>query len=327
MTSSSSISSPLGRLASVPLRESWPGEASDFTPWLAEEENLALLGSTIGLDLELIDTEKDVGPYRADIVCKDIAEDSWVLIENQLAKTDHTHLGQILTYAAGLSAVHIVWIAKRFTDEHRAALDWLNENTSEELRFFGLEVELWRIGDSPPAPKFNVVCQPNDWTKNASRRLAGGPEITPTKAIQQEFWKFFYEYCDGRPLAFKPRRGGPRPWMSMALGLSRFHLRAVISRKNTTDRNFDTWEIRSEFVMVDAADSFETMHALADEIHEELGFPLEWIWAENAKEAKAMIRNKGDLFDRNQWPTVASWLADHLDAMHRVFAQRIRSRV
>ena len=128
----------LGQLIKVPLREFWEGEASDFTPWLADEENISLLGDTIGVELEVEAQERNVGPFRADILCKDTLTDNWVLIENQLELTDHTHLGQLLTYAAGLNAVTVVWIAERFTDEHRAALDWLNEITAEGFSFFGL---------------------------------------------------------------------------------------------------------------------------------------------------------------------------------------------
>ena len=106
-----------------------------------------MLGEALGIELELEAQEKAVGPFRADILCKDIGNDHWVLIENQLERTDHGHLGQLLTYASGLEAVTIVWIAARFTEEHRSTLDWLNRITDESFRFFGLEVELWRIGD------------------------------------------------------------------------------------------------------------------------------------------------------------------------------------
>src|SRR5437762_8950858 len=146
----------LGRLEKIPLREVWTNESSDFTPWLARGENLKLLAETVGIELECEAQEKEVGPFRADILCKNTATDSWVLIENQLERTDHCHLGQLLTYAAGLEAVTIVWVAERFTEEHRATLDWLNERTDEKINFFGLEVELWRIGDSAIPPKFNI---------------------------------------------------------------------------------------------------------------------------------------------------------------------------
>ncbi len=156
----------LGRLQKVALRDAWASEAGHFTPWLARPENLELLGGAIGIQLECEMTEKRVGPFRADILCKDIMTDQWVLIENQLEKTDHTHLGQLLTYATGLSAASIVWVAEHFTEEHRAVLDWLNEKTPAEINFFGLEVELWRIGNSAIAPKFNVVSKPNEWTRS-----------------------------------------------------------------------------------------------------------------------------------------------------------------
>src|SRR4051794_9072868 len=155
------MSSPaLGRLLRADLRTAWASEPADFTPWLAQQENLQLLGEVIGIDLELESQEKPVGPFSADILCKDTATGDWVLIENQLERTDHTHLGQLITYAAGLNAVTIVWIASRFTDEHRAAIDWLNERTDQKIRLFGLEIELWRIGESPLAPKFNIVSKP-----------------------------------------------------------------------------------------------------------------------------------------------------------------------
>ena len=159
----------LARLERVDLREEWKTEAQDFTPWLAQADNLAVLSETLDMELETAGQEPSVGLFRADILCRDTLDDSWVLIENQLERTDHTHLGQLLTYAAGLQTVTIIWVAATFTDEHRAALDWLNEITDERFRFFGLEVELWRIGNSPAAPKFNIVSKPNEWARSASR--------------------------------------------------------------------------------------------------------------------------------------------------------------
>ena len=131
----------LGRLEKITdLREVWKTEDKDFTPWLANEQNLGLLGETIHMDLELEAVEKYVGPFRADILCRNTDDNSHVLVENQVERTDHTHLGQLMTYAAGLDTVSIVWIAREFTDEHRAALDWLNEITGDKFNFFGLEI-------------------------------------------------------------------------------------------------------------------------------------------------------------------------------------------
>ena len=144
------------------------------------------------MEFELDSHEKDVGSYSADIFCKNSADDTWVVIENQREKTDHSHLGQILTYAEGhTNSVTVVWIAQRFTDEHRAALDWLNEVSTESAQFFGLEIEVWRIGDSRPEPKFNIISKPNDWTQSDKAQRT---ELTSTQALQLEFWHRFRDY-------------------------------------------------------------------------------------------------------------------------------------
>ena len=184
----------LGRLERVDLREVWKIEAQDFTPWLASEESLSVLADTLHMELELVALETNVGPFRADILCRNADGGAWVLIENQLERTDHSHLGQLLTYAAGLNAVTICWIAESFTEEHRATLDWLNEITDDSFRFFGLEVELWQIGKSPVAPKFNIVSKPNDW-----RGSIVDPEpLPPRKQLQREFWSALMQRLDDR---------------------------------------------------------------------------------------------------------------------------------
>jgi hypothetical protein len=185
----------LGRLEKVALRAYWKNEATYFTPWLAIPENLNLLSDTVGMSLELIETESSVGPFRADIICRDMISESMVLIENQLEKTDHTHLGQLLTYAAGLETVNIIWIAENFTEEHRATLDWLNRITTTEFRFFGIEVELWKIADSPPAPKFNIVAKPNDWSKATK---ASSRESSERGKFYKDFWSRFIEALTGK---------------------------------------------------------------------------------------------------------------------------------
>jgi len=211
----------LSRLERVDLRDIWLSEAADFTPWLARPENLTILGETLAIDLELEAQEKSVGPYRADILCKDIGTSSWVLVENQLERTDHAHLGQHLTYASGLEAVTIAWIAARFTEEHRSTLDWLNKITDESFRFFRLEVELWRIGDSSAAPKFNIVSKPNDWSRSVAKaaRAIDETELSDTRIMQREYWATLnavLEATDG-PVAGN-RKPQPQSWMAYSVG-------------------------------------------------------------------------------------------------------------
>ena len=151
----------------------WRHEAHDFTPWLAE--NLELLGNELGLALELTGREHAVGRYSLDLLLSD-ADGRVVIVENQFARTDHDHLGKLLTYAAGTDAGVVIWIAESLTQEHAAALEWLNDVTDDRVGFFGVELELLRIGDSLPAPHFRVVVQPNDWKKKTRRRTRDSVE-------------------------------------------------------------------------------------------------------------------------------------------------------
>jgi hypothetical protein len=179
----------LGRLEAVPLRTAWPDEAQNFTPWLAEDANLSLLGEALGLQLELEAVEKAVGPFSADILAKEITSDRWVLIENQIAPTDHKHLGQLITYAAGLDAPIVVWIAEEFHEKHRAALDFLNRATREEFSFFAVRIELFRIGESAMAPSFSVIAKPNNWSKEAqAAKQVAQDTLSPTQIQNRAFW-------------------------------------------------------------------------------------------------------------------------------------------
>lgn len=161
------MSSPdLGQIESAELQEAWPKEDADFTPWLARAENLQMLSEALDLDLALEESEKPVGSFRADLVCLDESQNVRVVIENQLEQTDHKHLGQLLAYAAGLNAQIVIWIAREFRDEHKEAIDWLNSSTINSISAYAVEVHLWRIDGSRPAPKFEVVSRPSEWQRS-----------------------------------------------------------------------------------------------------------------------------------------------------------------
>ena len=155
----------LDKLKKVDLRDAWPHEALDFTKWLSEESNLAMLSSAVGIELELIETESSVGSFNVDIYAQEAGTGRKVIIENQLEDTNHDHLGKVITYAAGKGAEVVIWVVARARDEHRQAIEWLNQHTDSDFGFFLVEIELWSIGDSLPAPRFSVVEQPNEWTK------------------------------------------------------------------------------------------------------------------------------------------------------------------
>jgi hypothetical protein len=319
---------PLGRLEPVDLRTIWEREDEDFTPWLAADESIALLGDAIGLDLEVEAQEQHVGPFRADILCKDTATGNWVLVENQLERTDHTHLGQLLTYAAGLQAVSIVWVAQRFTEEHRAALDWLNEITDDRFNFFGLEIELWRIGTSAVAPKFNVVCKPNDWSKTVAAGAAQVEKesLTDAKRVQLEFWTAFRSHVEEKGSRVKPTKPLPQHWMNIALGRSGFKLAAVASFWDSVAETGDSHELRAE-VIVDTADSkthFTRLEGQKGQIEAEFGEPLTWHNPPNRRMCRIFARRPALLTDRVQWPEYHAWLLEKLEALHRVFAPRVK---
>lgn len=263
----------LGRLERVELRDIWVSEASEFTPWLARPENIALLGEALGISLELEAQERAVGPFRADILCKDVETDRWVLIENQLERTDHSHLGQLLTYASGLEAVTIVWIAARFSEEHRATLDWLNKITDERFRFFGLEVELWRIGSSPAAPKFNIVSKPNDWSQSVAHaaRAIDDAELSETRIKQRQYWAALNPVLTaaGGPITGN-RKPQPQSWMAYSIGRSNFNVGAAMNRQKN--------QIRAElYIAGDQAKAyFGLLKRQKEEVERELGYTLEW---------------------------------------------------
>jgi hypothetical protein len=311
----------LGRLERVEARTIWKVESGEFTPWLAKEENLVLLGDAIGMELELEAAEKSVGLFRADLLCRDTASGNWVLIENQLERTDHRHLGQLITYAAGLKAVTIVWVANPFTEEHRAALDWLNEVTRDSINFFGLEVELWRIGTSPVAPKFNVVCEPNDWSESVSNAATAltGAAPTETKQLQLEYWSALSGVLKQAHSPVKPQKPLAQHWTNFALGKSNVYLVAVV---NTVDA-----KIGVHVALV--GDTGKTYYSqLLQEktaIENEFGQALEWRELPGRKESQVGLILSADPTTRAEWPVQHQWLKTTLEKMHVVFAPRAKA--
>ena len=224
------MKTPLGRLEKVELRNYWKDEARDFTPWLAEDDNINLLGETVGMELEVQEQEAKVGTFSADILCKDINTDRCVIIENQLEKTDHDHLGKVITYCSGLDAYTAIWIAKTFDEEHRAAIDWLNSITDDNYNFFGIEVRLFKIGDSALAPQFDIVAKPNNWSKQVKKQVSGSTE---TENLRLEYWSSFYDYVDKKDLDVL-KHGNPSTahWCEFRLGITGFYYCCILTLKN-----------------------------------------------------------------------------------------------
>lgn len=203
----------IGQVKNVSPRDAWKHEAHDFTPWLFE--NLQQLGDVVGLTLEPEETEVSVESFYADILAKDAVADRLVLIENQLEPTDHKHLGQLLTYLAGLEAEIVIWIATEFRDPHLSAINWLNEHTDERFGFFAVQLRVVSIGDSPLAPIFDVLERPNQWNKRMQsvRRHAtdGTSKFAP---VRKEFWKhYLHRHPSDKALGVKVT-GSPSNWLA-----------------------------------------------------------------------------------------------------------------
>lgn len=307
----------LGKLVPVELRDFWEDEARDFTPWLAKEENLKLLSEAIGMDLEIVGRERPVGSFKVDILAKDVDSEKYVVIENQLEKTNHNHLGQLLTYASGYEATAVIWIAKSICEEHRKVLDWLNEMTKEGVSFFGLEMELWKINESEPAAKFNLVSQPNDWARNVKTNNAVEREYTDTKLLQQQFWLALIEYMKGQKTFLSLRKARPQHWYTIAVGRSSFHISLTLNSRLK--------RVGCELYITPPESKPAYSQLLSDKkaIEKELGASLEWHELPEKGASRIVQFYDGDYEIKTNWNELFQWFFERSSAFHKVFSQRV----
>lgn len=306
----------LGKLVEVDVRELWRHEQYDFSDWLAKDENLALLNETIGLTLADVQKETFVGSYRADLVAKDETSNIKVLIENQLEATNHDHLGKIVTYASGLDADVVVWIVKTAREEHRAAIEWLNQKTVDDVSFFLLEIHAYRIGDSLPAPMFEVVAKPNDFTKALSK-TSGNREISRVEAERMEFWTQLNELLVKRGKPFNPRKASIKKWYDVAIGTSEAHLTLTLS--DGVEGKIDVG-----LYIRDDKDLFDRLEEQAPQIEDELGFALEWLRLDSKKASRIRHYIVGlDFKDHSNYPVLMDELIAKVVQMRKVFKKYI----
>ncbi len=307
----------LGRLEPFDLKKLWSHEALAFTPWLARDENLELLSDTLGMDLELEGTEMFVGPYKADIVAQDISSNTRVIIENQLEKTNHDHLGKTLTYASGLDARVIIWIAREFTEEHRRALDFLNEVAAPNLRCFGIEMQLWRIGNSLPAPLFKVVSSPNDYSVAVKAEQEAG--LTPTQALYLDFWSAFKEYWHNHKTHPNLPKPYPQHWVNIAIGRANFTLTLTVSTQKQ--------RLGCEIYLSgpNAKKAFNLLMAQQQQIEQATG-PLEWRELPGKQDCRILIVQRSvDIRDHDVWQEAFQWLRQEALLFDKAFRPRIKA--
>lgn len=279
----------LSRLKEISdLRSVWPHEASDFTPWLAQEKNIEYLANVIGLEITVEEKESSIGEFSADILAKETGTNRRIIIENQLENTNHDHLGKIITYAAGKNASYVVWIVKHAREEHKAAIEWLNENTTDDIGFFLCEIKLYQIDDSKIAPMFVAVSTPNGWKKEQKR--LENEELSESRRSHGIFWSAFNEYAwKNQKFAktFRRHEAKPDHWYSLSIGTSKAHIQLIrFSRANA---------VCAELYISNNKNVFDQLYACKDEIEEETGIKFDW-YRLDEKKASVIRTNENFVF-------------------------------
>jgi hypothetical protein len=308
----------IGKIKKVDLRSYWKNEASDFTNWLAEKENLSFLSSEIGIEIKLIETEGGIGSFSADILAEEENTGRRIVIENQLEKTNHDHLGKIITYASGYDSEIIIWITKEVREEHRQAVDWLNENTDEKINFFIVKLELWQIENSPIAPKFQIISKPNDWAKTI-KKSANRSEPTETQLSQLNFWNEFKNYAQSKNSKLRLRRTSPQHWYDISIGVQECHISLTINTMEDL--------LGCEIYIPDSKELFYELRKKKDKIEKELEGKLEWMELPGRKASRIRIKrdiapNTIDNPDKHK--EYFEWLVSKSEKFQKVFIKYVK---
>ena len=299
----------LGTLKEITdLRSVWPHEALNFTPWVAE--NVDLLADAVGLDITVDETESSVGDFNVDIYASETGTDRKIIIENQLEDTDHDHLGKLITYASGKGADVLIWVVKHAREEHKAAVEWLNNHTDDKIGFFLCEIKLFQIGDSQIAPSFTVVERPNDWTKEIRKKASANP----TQQQRLEYWQAFndYAFSDANfSRIFNKRKPTTDHWMDFSIGSSACHIAvSQIQKRKAVD---------VELYINDDKELFKSLFAHKDEIEKNMEMELEWKELPERKASRILIEKAVDLDDREAWPEQFDYILDTCIKMKKAF--------
>ncbi|MCZ7409746.1 DUF4268 domain-containing protein [Parvimonas micra] len=306
----------LGRLEEVNVRELWIHEQYDFSNWLAKEENIELLNEVLGLTLVDIEKEVFVGAYRCDLVAKDETSGQNVIIENQLEASNHDHLGKIVTYASGLDANVIVWIVKEAREEHRSAIEWLNNNTNKNLNFFLIEIHAYRIGNSLYAPKFEIVEKPNDFIKNAKIQT-GSEELNKSQSERLVFWTRFNDIVSERGKPFNLRKATTDHWYDVAIGVSGVLVEITLVNKEGC--------VGIALYIIDDKELFDSLNEKKSEIESKLGFELDWQRLDGKKASRIIYRIPGLNFDdHSNYDALMNDIIDKVILFVKVFKKYVK---
>lgn len=302
---------------SINPRDYWKHEALNFTTWLAEPENLDMLGSVIGIKLELIATEQNVGDFRADITCKEAGTENIVIIENQLEQSDHGHLGQLITYCAGLKCKTFIWVSPTLREEHIAAIDWLNDNTNSDCRFFGIEIQLLKISDTDIAiPYFCTVAKPNGWLKRATKSVTA---LKESDKLRLAYWEQFRDYAlQQKGIPFKLQKPLAQNWTNISIGKSNVYITLFIGGKNIrVTLTLDSHKAKEQFEYLFA--NFK------DTAENAIGKNLEWLRKDDCKSCSIQVTTLADYSDQEDWSNQFAWLYDNAIKFYSFFSTAVKS--
>ncbi len=303
------------------VRDYWDDEARDFTPWLAESissDEASHLSDVLGLDLEVKETEKNVGRYQVDILAEVVDDGRQIVIENQLNDSDHDHLGKSIAYAAGLDADIIAWIAPTLNDEHRDAIQWLNQNSREGVDFFAIRLEVWKIEESPPAVRFNPVEDPSEWKEKAQRSR---DELTETKKLQEAYWTTFRDKIRERDTPLRPRKPKPKHWYNNPIGKSGYKLQFTVNTREN--------QLYCQLVIKDDAEGYHELERQREEIEDEMSVldeTLLWRPPEEGDSdwSKITLTREGYLENEDAWDEYHDWMFECGETFYEVFYDRIQ---
>lgn len=304
----------LGKLIEQNIRDVWEHEQYDFSKWLAKDENIKALGDELNLSLADVETEKYVGNYRCDILCKDEITGKNVLIENQLESTNHDHLGKIITYASGLDAAVIIWIVAEARDEHASAIEWLNNHTDDDVSFFLIEIHAYKIGNSDAAPMFKIIEQPNNFSKTVKNY--NKTDLNKSQTCRLEFWNKFNDVLDEKGKPFNKRKATTDHWYSVAIGSSICSLSIDLVNKEH--------RIRVGLWIPDNKELFDSLYEKKDEIETAFGEKLVWERLDNKKASFVCIYIPDLNFDKqDNYPQLMDKTIDTVVKMRDTFKKYI----
>ena len=304
-------------LKKIPLREIWQHEASDFTPWL--ESNIQTLGDALGMDLEVVNREARVGDFALDLLAYDLGSSRTVIIENQLTPTDHDHLGKLLTYAAGFDTSTVIWIAEEVRDEHRQAMEWLNQRTDTETQFFAVVVEVLQIDNSNPALSFKLVVSPNEWQKSKKQKTSTNPSSRGEK--YKSYTQMLIDELREKHEFTGASAGQPYNSYTFSSGITGIGYGIQFARGDKVL----TYVSIHQNVRANRLDLFDALEKRKGKIESDFGSPLEWNRSEEQQISWIGVPRDGNIeLSDDELEEIREWHIRNLLKFKEVFPPEIK---